>query len=81
MVGCELMSILTLPKKLKIMSNKKKNNSHIPAEAVNNVAPQVKRVNHEAKQKDQGDKIVKIIFGALIVLAVLYIIWSFFIVQ
>lgn len=76
-----LISILTLPKKLKIMSNKKKNNSHIPAEAVNNVAPQVKRVNHESKQKDQGDKIVKIIFGALIVLAVIYIIWSFFIVQ
>jgi len=57
------------------MSNKKKNNSHIPAEAVNNVAPQVKRVNHES------NKIVKIIFAALIVLAIIYIIWSFFIVQ
>ena len=63
------------------MSSKKKNNSHIPAEAVNNVAPQAKRANHETKQKDQGDKIVKIIFATLIVLAIIYVIWSFFFVQ
>lgn len=63
------------------MSNKKKNMSHIPAGSVNNVAPQAKKENHESKQKDQGDKIVKIIFGVLIALAIVYVIWSLFVVQ
>lgn len=63
------------------MSNKSKNNSHIPVESVNNVAPQAKKEKHETKQKDQGDKIVKIIFGVLILLAIAYIVWSFFIIQ
>ena len=59
-------------------NNKKEQAKHIPAKEVNNVATQKKRVEHQEKQKDQGEKIVKWNFGILVVLAVVYMIWSFF---
>lgn len=62
-------------------NNKKEQLKHIPAKEVNNVEPSKKRTEQKEKQKDQGEKVVKWIFGVLVVLAIIYMIWSFFIVQ
>lgn len=62
-------------------NNKKEQAKHVAAKEVNNVETKKKRVEHEEKQKDQGEKVVKWIFGVLVVLAIIYMIWSFFIVQ
>lgn len=62
-------------------NNKKEQAKHIPAREVNNVETAKKRVEHKEKQKDQGEKVVKWIFGILVALAIIYMIWSLFIVQ
>lgn len=47
---------------------------------INAVSKEVKRVKHEEKQKTQGDIVVKWIFGGLIVLAIIFTIWSMYVV-
>lgn len=47
---------------------------------INAVAREVKREKREVKQKTQGDSVVKWIFGALLVLAILYMVWTMTIV-
>lgn len=59
---------------------KKKKNPHEPVREINAVAKEVKRVRREVQQKTQGDGVIKWIFGVLIALAVLYIIWTMTIV-
>ena len=49
----------------------KKASKHIPKH----------RSDREVQQKQQGDKVVKWIFGSLVVLAIIYMVWSMFIVQ
>ena len=61
-------------------NNKKEQAKHVAAREVNNVATQKHRTEREEKQKTQGDTVVKWIFGVLVVLAVVYMIWSMFIV-
>lgn len=64
------------------MSNNKKDAAkHVAATGVNNVAKTVKRTEQVQKSKDKGDVIIKWIFGVLIVLAILYMIWSFTMMQ
>lgn len=58
-------------------NNKKEQAKHVAAKSVNTVSTNKKRTEHQAKQKDQGEKIVGWIFGVLILLAVLYVIWTF----
>ena len=40
-----------------------------------------KRVAYEKKQEDKGKKVLEWIFGVLVVLAILYVIYSIFIVS
>ncbi len=61
--------------------SKKKVEKHPVVHEVNPVVQPRKREKHEDKQKDQGGKVVKWIFGALIALAVLYVIWSMYVVR
>ncbi len=57
------------------MSNKN-DSKHVPVHEVRQTAKEVKKANHEVKQKSQGDRVVKWIFIALLVLAILYMIWT-----
>lgn len=59
----------------------KKTSKHIPNHEVRNVAGKKHRSDREAQQKQQADKVVKWIFGSLVVLAIIYMVWSMFIVQ
>ena len=59
----------------------KKASKHIPNHEVRNVADKKHRLDREVQQKQQGDKVVKWIFGSLVVLAIIYMVWSMFIVQ
>ena len=59
----------------------KKASKHIPNHEVRNVAGKKHRTDREVQQKQQGDKVVKWIFGSLVVLAIIYMVWSMFIVQ
>ena len=59
---------------------KKKRNPKEPVREINAVAREVKREKREVKQKTQGDSVVKWIFGALLVLAILYMVWTMTIV-
>lgn len=59
----------------------KKASKHIPNHEVRNVAAKKHRSDREVQQKQQGDKVVKWIFGSLVVLAIIYMVWSMFIVQ
>ncbi len=59
---------------------KKKRNPQEPVREINAVAREVKREKREVKQKTQGDSVVKWIFGALLVLAILYMVWTMTIV-
>lgn len=61
-------------------NNKKEQAKHVALKEVNNVEKSKKRADHQEKQKDQGEKVVKWIFAGLLILAVIYIIWTFFIV-
>ncbi|EGN55888.1 hypothetical protein PRBRB14_02620 [Hallella multisaccharivorax DSM 17128] len=62
-------------------NNKKDQLKHVAAKEVNNMATSKKRTEHQEKQKDQGERVVKWIFGVLVALAVIYMVWSLFIVQ
>ncbi len=62
-------------------NNKKEQKKHVPVKEVNNVTTTKKRTEHKEKQKSQGESVVKWIFGVLVALAVIYMIWSMFIVQ
>ena len=53
----------------------------MPVREVNNATPTKKRTEHKEKQKTQGESVVKWIFGVLVALAIIYMIWSMFIVQ
>lgn len=59
----------------------KKASKHIPNHEVRNVAGKKHRSDREVQQRQQGDKVVKWIFGSLVVLAIIYMVWSMFIVQ
>lgn len=61
------------------MSSKKKN-PHEPVRAINAEPKSVKREKHQEKERTQGDSVVKWIFGILVALAVIYMIWSTYIV-
>ena len=60
------------------MSNKKKNDAHIPVREVNAAEKKVVREKRDEKQKNQGDSVVKWIFGILVALAIIYMIWSMY---
>ena len=62
-------------------NNKKEQLKHIPAREVNASSTAKKREEHQDRQKNQGELVVKWIFGVLVALAVIYMIWSMFIVQ
>ena len=62
-------------------NNKKEQLKHVPVREVNNATPTKKRTEHKEKQKAQGESVVKWIFGVLVALAIIYMIWSMFIVQ
>ena len=62
-------------------NNKKEQLKHVPVREVNNATTTKKRTEHKEKQKNQGESVVKWIFGVLVALAVIYMIWSMFIVQ
>ena len=62
------------------MSNKKKNDAHIPVREVNAAEKKVVREKRDEKQKNQGDSVVKWIFGILVALAIIYMIWSLYLV-
>ncbi|AGB27519.1 hypothetical protein Prede_0121 [Prevotella dentalis DSM 3688] len=62
------------------MSNKKKNGAHIPVREVNAAEKKVVREKRDEKQKNQGDSVVKWIFGILVALAIIYMIWSMYLV-
>lgn len=62
-------------------NNKKEQLKHVPVREVNNATPTKKRTEHKEKQKKQGESVVKWIFGVLVALAIIYMIWSMFIVQ
>lgn len=61
--------------------SKKKVEKHPVVHEVNPVVQPRKLEKHEDKQEMQGDKVVKWIFGVLIALAILYVIWSMYIVR
>lgn len=61
--------------------SKKKVDKHPVVHDVNKVVRTQKREIHEQKQKNQGDVVVKWIFGILMALAVLYVIWSMYVVR
>lgn len=56
--------------------SKNKTNPHEPVREINSVSREVKRMNREEQQKIHGATIVKWIFGVLILLSILYIIWT-----
>lgn len=60
--------------------NKNKTNPHEPVREINSMSREVKRMNREEKQKIHGATIVKWIFSVLILLAILYMIWTMTIV-
>ena len=62
-------------------NNKKEQLKHVPVREVNNTTTTKKRTEHKEKQKTQGESVVKWIFGVLVALAIIYMIWSMFIVQ
>ena len=57
------------------MSNKKRD-PHEPVRAINAETKTVKHVQHDTKVKTQGDSVVKWIFGILIALAIIFMIYS-----
>lgn len=59
--------------------SKKKVDKHPVVHEVTQTAHPRKRQNHEQKQKDKGEVVVKWIFGVLFALSILYIIWSMYI--
>ncbi|MGI6243252.1 MAG: hypothetical protein ACOYJK_06920 [Prevotella sp.] len=59
---------------------KRKKNPYEPVREINAVSKEVKREKREEKQKTQGDIVVKWIFGALLVLAIIYMVWTMYIV-
>lgn len=59
---------------------KKKRRPQEPVREINAVSKEVKRVKREEKQKTQGDVVVKWIFGGLLALAIIYMIWTMYIV-
>lgn len=59
--------------------SKKKVDKHSVVHEVTQTARPRKRQNHEQKQKDKGEVVVKWIFGVLFALSILYIIWSMYI--
>lgn len=59
---------------------KKKGRPQEPVREINAVSKEVKRVKREEKQKTQGDVVVKWIFGGLLALAIIYMIWTMYIV-
>lgn len=61
--------------------SKKKVDKHPVVHEVNKVVRTQKREIHEQKQKNQGYVVVKWIFGILMALAVLYVIWSMYVVR
>lgn len=61
-------------------NNKKEQAKHIAVREVNNVTTKNKRTEHQTKQKDQGEKVVGWIFVGLLILALAYVIWTFFII-
>lgn len=61
------------------MANKA--DKHIPAHEVNNVESKKHRSDRIEQQKEQGDKVVKWIFGVLVVLALIYMAWTVFLAQ
>lgn len=60
-----------------------KNQSKRPVarEQVNNVETKKHRADREEKQKDQGNKVIMWIFLGLIILAIFYMIWTFYVIQ
>ena len=62
------------------MSNKK-DNKHVPVSAINAVDKQVKRERRQEKEKQEGHRVVTWIFGALVFLAVVYMVWTVFVVS
>ncbi len=63
------------------MSKKKKIDPHVPVREINAAKPvAVKKQEHVAKQEKEGGKVVKWIFGVLIVLAIIFMIYSTYIV-
>lgn len=59
--------------------SKKKVDKHPVAHEVPQTARPRERQNHEQKQKDHGEVVVKWIFGVLFALSILYIIWTMYI--
>lgn len=59
--------------------SKKKVDKHPVVHEVTQTARPRKHQNHEQKQKDKGEVVVKWIFGVLFALSILYIIWSMYI--
>ena len=59
----------------------KKASKHIPNREVRNVDSKKHRIDREEKQKANGDKVVMWVFGVLIALAVIYMVWSMYVVQ
>ncbi len=62
-------------------NNKKEQKKHVPAKEVKQMTTAKKRSEHNEKQKSQGESVVKWIFGVLVALAIIYMIWSMFMVQ
>ena len=58
----------------------KKSKRPFAARMVNNVVKSVKKKNHETEQETTGNNIIKWIFGGLLLLAILYMIWTMTIV-
>ncbi len=56
--------------------SKKKVNPHEPVRVINGETKSVRREQHVKKEKTQGDVVVKWIFGVLLLLAIIYMIWS-----
>lgn len=56
--------------------SKNKTNPHEPVREINSVSRESKRMNREEQQKIHGATIVKWIFGLLILLATLCIMWA-----
>ncbi len=64
--------------------SKKKVDKHPVVHEVNPVGKTTKpasQQSREQKQKDQGEVVVKWVFGTLVVLAILYVIWTMYIVR
>ncbi|MBP7767849.1 MAG: hypothetical protein KA067_02075 [Prevotella sp.] len=60
------------------MSGKK--DKHVAAHAVNNVEHQKRRADRQERQQKQGDAVIKWVFGGLIFLAILFMIYSFYVI-